>query len=159
MVAAVGWEPMQSHWILGVKPPTSLGLTFPRHCVTERSCSLWVQSYPSFKVWESDMRHAEKLLEISEIRNIHFQSPGRLIRLLQLSAGGYLLINPHTLQRKSVFHLREKWDLLISHGAAFPQYDVPQGWWALTLSCRLNSQKVKWQNESRYSRCVKIRPN
>lgn len=68
--------------------------------------------------------------------------------------------HPPSLQRKSFFfHLREKWDLLISHGAASPHYDVPQGWRALTLPCRLNSQKVKWQSESRYSRCVIISPN
>lgn len=118
--------------------------------------------YPSYMAYgESNMRHAEKLLEISEIWNIHFQSPGRLIRLLQLGAGGYLLINPPQSPCKGnhFLHLREEGDLLISHGAASPRHDVPRGWRAPTLPCCLNSQKVKWQSEGRYSRCVKISPN
>lgn len=54
------------------------------------------------------MRHAEKLLEISEIWNIHFQSPGRLIRLLQLGAGGYLLINPDLPAKEIIFFTFER---------------------------------------------------
>lgn len=139
---------MQSHWMLGVTPPTSLGLTFPHHCVIAETLQSVVAATATLKGSHSWMWDTEKgCLRSLKYEIFPFKVHGDLLGYCNLVHVGIYSSTPQLPAKKIIFfsHLGEKWDLLISHGVAFPQLWSTAGMTSSTLPCCLNSQKkVKW---------------